>query len=155
MKNLKFLIAVALLTFAFQDEILRLIPDSIKPVSIVVEVTKPADEFIAFSKDFVSEISNKTDVYELAILNDEYASELISYKAPSTDQVNTIYKKVMKEVYASKYLGKYPIYKEGVLLIFKEVQGLKERSMSAEDLVRLSNLFRGLSWNLAEKLVSK
>lgn len=155
MKNLKLLIAVILLAFAFQDEILKLIPDSIKPTPIIVEVIKPSDEFILFTKDFVKEISDKKDIYELAVLNDEYSSKLISYKTPSSEQINSVYGKVLKEVYASKYLGKYPIYKEGVLLIFKEVQGLKERSMSEEDLIRLSNLFRGLSWNLAEKLSSK
>lgn len=155
MKNLKLLIAALLLAFAFKNEIKEYLPDFIKPARVIVEVSKPADEFINFSKDFISEITSNQELSELAVLNDEYASRVISYTSPSTSQIDAIYSKVMKEVFESRYLGKYPVYKSGVLLIFKDVQGQKERSMSSDDLTRLSNLFRGLSWNLVEKLNSK
>lgn len=155
LKNLKLLIAVILLAFAFKDNIKDYLPDFIKPTSIVVEVSKPADEFINFSKDFLEGITSKQELSELAVLNDEYASKLVSYTSPSTGQVNQLYQEVIKEVFSNKYVGKYPTLKGGILLMFKDVQGAKERSMSPDDLTRLSNLFRGLSWNLVEKLNSK
>jgi len=158
MKRIKLLIAVALLAFAFQDNIKDLIPDNLIPdiiKPIVVEISKPSDEFIAFSKDFVSEITSEQELSELAVLNDEYSSRLTSYKSPSVLEVNSVYVKTVGEVFANKYMGKYPIYKNGVISIVKEVAGEKDRSMSPEDLVRLSGLFRGLSWNLAQKLASK
>ena len=154
MKNLKLVIAGLILVFAFKDDIRQLVPHVI-PVQVVsVEITKPDQEFIDFSKEFVSEIVIKEEAAELAVLNDEYATKLVSYRTPSVTEVETIYSLVGKEVFASKYMGKYPKYKEGVLAIMKDVGGTKDRALSPEDLQRLSNLFKGLSWNLVEKLKS-
>lgn len=161
MKNLKLVIAGLILVFAFKDDIRQLVPHVI-PVQVVsVEITKPDQEFIDFSKEFVSEIVIKEEAAELAVLNDEYAQKLVLYKdlnnpvhLPSAEYALTIYTLVAKEVFASKYMGKYPKYKEGVLAIMKDVGGIKNRTLSPEDLQRLSNLFKGLSWNLVEKLKS-
>lgn len=155
MKNLKLLIAGLILVIAFQDDIISLIPKSIFPAKIVVEINKPADEFVEFSKSFTDEITDKNIISEMSVLNDEYANKLVVYKAPSVTQIQTIYAKVGKEVFADKHMNKFPKYKAGIISMFEDVAGTKERSMSSDDLVRLSNLFRGLSWNLAEKLNSK
>lgn len=141
--------------FAFQDNIKDYLPNFVKPVSIVVEVSKPADEFINFSKGFLGEVTSKQELSELAVLMDEYATKLTSYTSPSVLQVESIYAKVGREVYDTKYIGKYPAFKDGVKSMMEDVVGTKERSMSPDDLTRLSNLFRGLSWNLVEKLNSK
>lgn len=156
MKNFKLLIAGLLLVFAFKDELKEFIPDIIKPaVPIVVEITKPAQEFIDFSKEFMVDIVDRQDLSELTVLNDEYASRLVQYKAPSALQVESVYSKVVNEVFKTKFVGKYPKYKAGLVTITKDVVGSKDRALSPDDLLRLSNLFRGLSWNLSEKLSSK
>lgn len=155
MKNLKLLIAGLILVIAFQDDIISLIPDSLFPSKIVVEINKPADEFVEFSKSFIDEITDRNIMSEVAVLNDEYANKLVVYKAPSATQILTIYTKVGKEVFADKHINKFPKYGDGIKSMLESVSGNKERSMSSDDLVRLSNLFRGLSWNLAEKLNSK
>lgn len=156
MKNFKLLIAGLLLVYAFKDDLKGFIPDVIKPTApIVVEITKPAQEFIDFSKDFANDITDRQDLSELTVLNDEYASRLTQYKAPSALQVESVYSKVVHEVFQNKFVGKYPKYKAGLVAITKDVVGSKDRALSPEDLLRLSNLFRGLSWNLSEKLANK
>lgn len=165
MKNLKLVIAGLIIVFALKDDIRALIPNVIPhiiPVQVIsVELSKPDQEFIDFSKDFVSEITVKEELAELAVLNDEYAQKLVLYKdvknsvhLPSAEDALTIYTLVGKEVFATKYMGKYPKYKEGVSAIMKDVSGAKNKTLGPDDLQRLSNLFRGLSWNLVEKLKS-
>lgn len=156
MNNVKLLIAGIILVFAFKTEISSFIKNNVKPAIVVtVEIEKPDSEFLSFSSDYIVEITDKTDILELSVLNDEYSKHCLTYNAPSSMNTLDVYYQAMKELFVDKYKGKYPKYSAGIKSILIDAIGTKDKVLTEEELVRLSNLFKGLAWNLADKLNSK
>ena len=115
----------------------------------VITIKEPSEEAIKSTKNIASLIKEPKDRAELAVFFDELASRSLNYDDYYVSDVLKIYGQSFKDVFGDKY-NKYPEFSKNQIILMSTVTGPKDRTLSLNDVQKLSDIFRGIAWNLTE-----
>lgn len=145
------ILILALLFFSFKSEIYDFTKPIIEAKIVSVEIVKPEQTFLDFSKDLSGKITNNDDAIKLAVYYDEYASEILKYKNPSINDLLLITTDSTKQLKFDEITKKYPFLKDYIIKVFSLYSTVNDRKLSSEDLIDISNYFKGIAWNILNK----
>lgn len=148
----KTLLAVVIFLVLFLDiSTIRGIIDKASKKEVVVSVEpKPTDNAVDLTKPIATLITDKEDRATLAVFNYEFAKRLSSYSdVINTQQLQDIYVAAGSDVYGKTLSSKYESLGTKLIGLMKGVIGEEEHIISKEETDSLSDVFRGLSWNLS------
>ncbi len=142
---------LALLLFSFKTEFFSFTKAFVETKIVSVEIVKPDQTYLDFSKDLSGKVTNNEDAIKLAIYYDEYASEILKYNNPSINQLLLITTDSTKQLKFDEITKKYPFLKEYIIKVFSLYSEVNDRKLSREDLIEVSSYFKGIAWNILNK----
>jgi hypothetical protein len=150
--KVKTILAVIIFCVLFLDTtFLKGIIEKVSKVESVVSVEPvPSQESILLTKDTAEIITDKEDRATLAIFNLEFSKRLSSYSnVINTQQLQDIYVAAGANVYGKSIASKYQSLGAKLIALMKSILGEEEHIVSQEETELLSDVFRGLSFNLS------
>lgn len=126
------------------------IPDIIKPEPIVVELVKP-DSFVEETSKVKELVPDEAEL-DLLIFNDEFANKIKSYKDSevTTDFfISKLYPMSFSEAFSKKYIGKLGKYGDFQKNFIETNISGKEMYLTLEELNKLHDFYKAVSWNLS------
>lgn len=150
--KIKTILAVVIFCVIFLDTtLLKGIIEKVTKKEVVVSVEpKPTDDAVNLTKPVADLITDKEDKATLAIFNYEFSNRLSSYSdIINTQQLQDIYVAAGSNIYGKSISSKYQSLGTNLIQLMKGVIGEEEHIISKEETDSLSDIFRGLSWNLS------
>lgn len=150
--KIKTILAVVIFLVIFLDiNTVKGIIEKVSKREVVVSVEpKPTDNAVNLTKPVADLITDKEDKATLAVFNYEFANRLPSYvDIINTQQLQDIYVAAGSNVYGKALSSKYQSLGTKLIDLMKGVIGEEEHIISKEEADALSDVFKGLSWNLS------
>lgn len=150
--KIKTILAVVIFCVIFLDTtFLKGIIDKASKKEAVVSVEpRPTDNAVNLTKPIAALVTDKEDRATLAVFNYEFSNRLSSYSdIINTQQLQDIYVAAGASIYGKSISSKYQSLGTELIGLMKGVIGEEEHIISKEETDSLSDVFRGLSWNLS------
>lgn len=150
--KIKTILAVVIFCVVFLDiAFLKGIIDKTSKKEAVVSVEpRPTDNAVNLTKPVADLITDKEDKATLAVFNYEFSNRLSSYSdIINTQQLQDIYVAAGSSIYGKSLSSKYQSLGSELINLMKGVIGEEEHIISKDEANSLSDVFRGLSWNLS------
>ena len=150
--KIKTVLAIIIFSLLFLDiSFLKGIIDKVSKKEVIVSVEpKPTEDSIGLTRPVADLIKDKEDRATLAVFNYEFANRVVSYAdIINTQQLQDIYVAAGSNIYGKSISSKYDSLGSKLITLMKGVIGEEEHIISKEEADSLSDVFKGLSWNLS------